>query len=87
VIFERFTLVDTSELTLNEKAKYLECFRQIQRLDYEIKDYLMVKSGDNFQLVFRNACKHKLYEKRNKLRHAEDLWVYCLGKKVSAIKS
>jgi hypothetical protein len=29
VIFERFTLVDTSELTLNEKAKYLECFIQI----------------------------------------------------------
>jgi hypothetical protein len=80
VIFERFTLVDTSELTLNEKAKYLECLRQIQRLDYEIKDYRMVKSGDNLQLVFRNAYKHKNYEKRDKLRHAEDLRRSLFGK-------
>jgi hypothetical protein len=80
VIFERFTLVDTSQLTLNEKAKYLECLRQIQRLDYEIKDYLTVKSGDNLQLVFRNAHKHKNYEKRDKLRHAEDLRRSLFGK-------
>jgi hypothetical protein len=80
VIFERFTLVDTSELTLNEKAKYLECLRQMQRLDYEIKDYRMVKSGGNFQLVFRNAYRHKLYEKRDKLRHAEDLRRLLFGK-------